>query len=87
MTGPSLDLHTAVEDLKRERDHFRVRLHLAKAEAQDEWQALEHKWEHLRGKMDLVGDEAGKAAHEVGAALRLAADELRRGYERIARLL
>ena len=87
MTEPSLDLRTVVDDLKRERDHIRVRLHLAKAEAKDEWEALEHKWEHLRSKMGLVGDEAGKAAHEVGAALRLAADELRRGYERIARLL
>ena len=87
MTDTSLDLRTVVEDLKRQRDHIRVQLHLAKADAKDEWATLEHKWEHVRGTMDRVGDEAGHAAREVGAALRLAAEELRRGYERIARLL
>lgn len=87
MTESSLDLRTVVEDLKRQRDHIRVQLNLAKAEAKDEWAVLEHKWEHVRSTMGRVGDEAGTAAHEVGAALRLAAEELRRGYERITRLL
>ncbi len=87
MTATNLDLHTVVENLKEQRDHILVRLHLAKAEAKDEWEALEHQWEHVRGKMEVIGREAGEAANEVGAALRLTADELRRGYERITRLL
>jgi hypothetical protein len=37
--------------------------------------------------MDIVGHEAGQAAQEVGAALRLAAEELRHGYERVRKLL
>jgi hypothetical protein len=81
------DVHGIVEDLKEQRDRLRVRVHLAKAEVKDEWEALEKRWEHVRGKLALVGDEAGAAAHEVGAALQLAAEEIQRGYERITRLL
>ena len=81
------ELSHLIDDIKRQRDEIRVRLHLAKLEAKEEWERLEVKWDHVRGKMDIVGREAGKAVHEVGAALRLAAEELQRGYERVRQLL
>lgn len=37
--------------------------------------------------MQVVGHEAGKAAEEVGAALRLAAEDLLHGYERVRKIL
>lgn len=83
----ALDLRSVVDNLKEQRDHLRVRLHLAKVEVRDEWEALETQWEHVRAKLAGVGHEAESTAHEVGAALRLAVEELRRGYERIARRL
>jgi hypothetical protein len=88
-TMPATDpeLQRLMEDLKRQRDELRVRLHLAKAEAKDEWERLEHTWTHVRGKMGVVGREAGKTAADVGAALRLAAEELRQGYQRVRALL
>jgi hypothetical protein len=81
------ELQKLVEDVRRQRDEIRVRLHLAKADAKDEWERLEHTWQHMRAKMTVVGREAGKTAEEVGAALRLAAEELRRGYGRVRKLL
>jgi len=81
------DVSTLIDDLKQQRDEIRVRLHLAKAEAKEEWERLETKWEHVRGKMGVVGREAGKTAQEVGTALNLAVEELRRGYERVRKLL
>ena len=81
------ELSHLIDDIKRQRDEIRVRLHLAKLEAKEEWERLEVKWDHVRGKMDIVGREAGKAVQEVGAALRLAAEELQRGYERVRQLL
>ena len=81
------DVNTLIDDLKKQRDEIRVRLHLAKAEAKEEWERLETKWEHVRGKMGVVGREAGKTAQEVGTALNLAVEELRRGYERVRKLL
>ena len=81
------ELSRLIDDIKRQRDEIRVQLHLAKLEAKEEWERLEIKWDHVRGKMDIVGREAGKAVEEVGAALHLAAEELQRGYERVRKLL
>ena len=83
----NIELDRLIDDVKRQRDEIRVRLHLAKAEAKEEWERLETKWEHVRGKMGVVGREAGKTAQEVGTALNLAVEELRRGYERVRKLL
>jgi predicted nuclease with TOPRIM domain len=88
MDAPTIpELHTLIDDVKRQRDEVRVRLHLAKAEAKDEWDRLEAKFEHVRGKLQVVGREAGKAAEDVGSALRLAVEELQRGYQRVRQLL
>ena len=88
MEAPKIpDLSSLLDDVKRQRDEIRVQLHLAKAEAKDEWERLETQFEHVRGKLQVVGHEAGKAAEEVGAALRLAAEELLHGYERVRKIL
>ncbi|MCC6847010.1 MAG: hypothetical protein IT294_00815 [Deltaproteobacteria bacterium] len=87
MTEKHFDLDAIVEDLKRQRDEIRVRMHLAKADARDEFERLEREWDHVRGKLGVIGEEAGKAAVEVGAALKLAVDELRNGYRKVRALL
>ncbi|MCC6765972.1 MAG: hypothetical protein IT293_15040 [Deltaproteobacteria bacterium] len=87
MTEKRFDLGAIVEDLKQQRDEIRVRMHLAKADARDEFERLEHEWEHVRAKLGVIGEEAGKAAVEVGAALQLAVDELRHGYQKVRELL
>jgi len=87
MSESGSDLHGVIDDLRTQRDHIRVRLHLAKAEVKDEWVRLEHQWAHVQANMGAIEREAGKAAEGVGAALRLAAEELRTGYRRIRSLL
>ena len=87
MTEKSFDLQDLMEDLKRQREELRLGLNLAKKDAKDEWERLEHDWHHLQARLKVVGHEAGKTAREVGAALRLAAEELRSGYARIRKLL
>jgi len=83
MATTSPDLEHILDELKRYRDEARVRIHLAKADAKDEWERLEHGWTQLRAKMGTAGREVEKTAADVGAALRLAAEELRDGYHRI----
>ena len=73
----------AAEHLKQQRDELRVKLHLAKAEAKDEWARLEKQWEERRPKLEAASQEAGKTAESVGAALSLAVEELKKGYERL----
>jgi predicted nuclease with TOPRIM domain len=73
----------AAEQLKQQRDELRVKLHLGKAEAKDEWTRLEKQWEEVKPKLDTVREEAGKTAESVGTALSLALEELKNGYERL----
>jgi hypothetical protein len=81
------ELHELLENLKTQRDDLRVRLHLAKVEAKDEWERLEHKWENLGNRMEAAKREVGRTTGDVAAALRLAAEELRKGYQQLRTLL
>ncbi len=73
----------ALEQIKQQRDELQVKLHLAKADAKDEWARMEKQWEEIRPKLEAAREEAGKTAESVGAALGLAIDELKKGYERL----
>jgi hypothetical protein len=75
------------QELERLRDELAVRMHLAKAEARDQWEELEKKWEHFRARLEVVGRAAGESAEDVGDALELLGSELKRGYARIRKLL
>lgn len=87
MSTEKSEYEKLLDELATQRDELRVRMHLAKNEAKDEWERLEHKWTELRSKAKVVGREAERTAGEVGAALRLAAQELKRGYERVRHLI
>lgn len=78
-------LQRLLDELRTQRDELKVKLHLAKADARDEFAELEKQFEHLRGKLDAAGAEAGEIAGNVGAALGGVAEELRKGYERLRR--
>lgn len=80
-------LKQKLADLERERDELRVRLHLAKAEARDEWDRLDARLAELRTRLDRVGDEAGGVFEDVGEAAKLLGDEIKTGFERLRRML
>ncbi len=81
------DFEERLEALKTElvqtRDELRVQMHLAKADARDEWEELEGKWAEFEQKMDKVEDAAEEAAKEVGEALSALGSEIKAGYQRI----
>ena len=72
-----------LEDLQRQREELNLQMHLAKAEAKDEWQALEQKWQEVKPKLDAAGGEVLKSGVDVLAGLQLTLEELRKGYERV----
>jgi len=76
-----------LDELKRLRDEIEVQVHLGKAEARDEWEALEKKWEHFKGRAEVVGKAAEESADDLGEALDLLGDELKRGYSRLKKLI
>ncbi len=72
-----------LESLRTERDELRVRMYLARAEVRDEWQALEQRWEHFESRVRAAAAAAEAAREEVGDAVDLLAEELRKGYGRV----
>ena len=74
--------------LKRERDELALKVYLGKEEALAEWEQLEAKWNHLKTiKGPPIKEAAAETAREVGSALEQAAAELKKGYEKIRKLL
>lgn len=72
---------------EKERDELKVRVHLGKAEAREEWEKMEGRIADLRSRLDKAGDEAGDVMDDVGAAANLLGDEIRQGFARIRRSL
>jgi hypothetical protein len=74
--------------LTKEREELALKVHLGKKEAAAEWEKLEAKWRQIKTtKVPPMKDAAKDTAGGVGAALDLAAEELKKGYERIRKLL
>jgi hypothetical protein len=69
------------------RDELKLQLHLAKADARTEWDELEKKFNHLEVRLAAASREAKGSAADIGAALGMVAEELKRGYERLKRSL
>lgn len=78
-----------IQDLERQRDELKVRLHLARAEARDEWDRLklDEKIATLRQRADAAGVEARGAMKDIGAAAEKLADEVREGLDRVRKTL
>ena len=78
-----------LSDLERQRDEIKVRLHLARAEARDEWAKLklDEKIATLRQRADAAGVEARDAMKDIGVAADRLADEIREGLERVRKTL
>lgn len=77
------DVDALVQKLKTERDELKLKIHLAEAEARDEWERLEPVWQRFHDKAQVVGGTAVEASHEIGAAAKLLGNELAEGYVRI----
>lgn len=54
---------------------------------QAEWDALEKKLANLKGNQGAIRETVEDVSKEVGAAVDLVGEELKRGYERLRKLL
>ena len=81
------ELKELLGKLETERDELRLKVHLARAEAKDEWEELEKKWEKFKDRSARMMDEAGDASKDVADAGKLLLTEIRDGYRRIRKSL
>ena len=73
-----------LQDLQPEIDELKIKLHLAKADAKDEWAKWEEKLADYKVKADRTGGEAGDILEEKAKVI---AAELRDAVERLRKLV
>lgn len=74
--------------LKRERDELALKVHLGRKDLESEWERLEAKWNEMKAlKGPPIKEAASETAKGVGAAMETAAEELKKGYEKLRKLL
>jgi CBS-domain-containing membrane protein len=84
------DFDDAVEEpvagldaLRQLRDELRVQVHLARADALDEWEKAEAKWHRVQSQLSMSETGASKAAKDATAAWRELVREMSDGYSRV----
>jgi hypothetical protein len=87
MTGSREKMDEVLKDLARLRDEISLKMHLGKAEAREEWEKLEKKWQAAKAQSKTLADVVGDSAQNVGSALELTFGELKKGYERVKKML
>lgn len=87
----SIDLKKTLEeakgDLAQVRDELRVKLHLAKQDAQDAWKAMEPKIQTVEKKLEEVAQKAGAAGEEARLQASLGAAEIKARWPGLERAL
>ena len=81
------EIDELLNQLRRQRDELKLKVHLFKADASDEWDQAEQNWQHFRAKTRQVGDAAGEAGEGVAEAARGLGREILEGYKRIRKSL
>ena len=76
-----------IETLKQERDQIALKMHLANAEAKQEWGKLRDKLDRLLADYEPARKAAGQSAQDVGNALKAVAQEIKAGFDRIRKAL
>jgi len=72
-----------IEDLQQERDELRVRLNLARKEAEDELDRIDERIEDFKRRARTARSEADDSKDDIEAAARKLWDELKEGFERV----
>jgi hypothetical protein len=80
-------VHELISNLKQERDELAVRMHLAGAEAKQEWNRLDDKVNQLAHRFDPLKKAVGETNDDVWISLKLLGEELQHGFQRIRKSL
>lgn len=84
MNDITKQLDEMARKLEQEAGELRVKIHLAKMEASDEWTELEEKLVKLRSKTKELGGVTAEASKDIGAAAKLLGEEIRDGFKKLA---
>jgi len=80
-------LEQLIASLKRQRDELAVKVHLGKAEAKQEWEKVEEKIRELTVQYKPILEAVEETGEGVLSAVELAAQEVKKGLDRVRKLL
>ena len=80
-------LEKELDELRRVRDELRIKMHLAKKDAQDRWQQLEKRMSELEAHAKRAAQRTEAPLHELADATRHLLEEMRVGYRDLRKLL
>ena len=80
-------IESEIETLRAARDELKVQVHLGAAEARGVWEKAEKSWGHLEGRVKVLAEATHESLEDVGAAIDVLAEEIRRGYQHVRKLL
>ena len=80
-------LDKELDVLRRVRDELKVQLHLGGSELQEQFEKLDKGWQHLEGRLKVLGRESEEIAEGVGDTLSVLAEQLGDGYDRLKKLI
>jgi uncharacterized membrane-anchored protein YhcB (DUF1043 family) len=72
-----------ISTLKQQRDELKVKIHLAAAEARQEWDQAVEKLDRLTSDYDSVKHAVAESAEDVANSLKLVAEEIKLSFTRI----
>jgi hypothetical protein len=72
-----------ISSIKQQRDELKLKMHLATADAADEWSKLEEKFHRMMSDYEPVRHAINESAADVWESLKLVANELKEGFHRI----
>jgi seryl-tRNA synthetase len=81
------DIDLMIGKLRQQRDELKVKIHLAKADAEDEWAKAEKKWEELKPQLESMAATGGEVAKELGGTIKEIGGDIMNGYERISKIV
>jgi type I site-specific restriction endonuclease len=80
-------LHETISSLKQQRDELALKMHLAEAEAKQEFDETIVKLDTLTAEYDPLKDAVGESAENVVESLKLVAGEVVSSFDRIRKSL
>ena len=81
------EIRSELDSLRTARDELRVQVHLGAAEAREAWEKAEKNWHHLERRINVLGEATPESLEDIGGAAEMLADEIRRAYQHLRKLL
>lgn len=87
MTDKRSRIDEELDTLRTLRDELRVRAHLGRAEVRDLWEDAEKRWHKLEAEAGRVREQAREPMEQIGEAAELLLEEIKRGYDKLRKLI